>query len=94
MAEDYEGVWVFNGDGGRFAGGVFKTLESAEVWIAQMRLSGTLTLYPLDTGVYDWAIERGWFTARQEKHSSPEFIGSFTTASMAHHDYERGGREA
>ena len=94
MAEDYDGVWVFNGDGGRFAGGVFTTLEAAEAWIAEKRLSGVLTLYPLDTGVYDWAIARGSFKVREDKHSSPGFIGSFTTASMAHHHYAQGKREA
>jgi hypothetical protein len=92
VAEDYEGVWVFNGDGGRFAGGIFTTLEAAEAWIAEKRLSGVLTLYPLDTGVHEWAIARGWFAPRQEKHSSAEFIGSFTTASMPHHHYEQGSR--
>lgn len=93
MSSDYEGVWVFNGDGGRFAGGVFTSLEGAEAWIAQNRLSGVLTLYPLDTGVHEWAVQRQIFRPTQEKHCSPEFIGSFTTASMAHHHYERGNRE-
>lgn len=92
VAGRYEGVWVFNG-GGRFAGGVFTTLEAAETWIEQNRLDGVLTLYPLDRGVYDWAIERGWFAPKQEKHSSPKFIGSFTTASMDHHHYEAGVRQ-
>lgn len=94
MADDYDGVWVFNGDDGRFAGGVFTTLEPAEAWIAERELSGVLTLYPLDTGVYQWAIGRGLFTPKQDKHSSPGFIGCFTTASMAHHHYEQGKREA
>jgi hypothetical protein len=57
---EYDGVWVFNGDGGRFAGGIFTT-QAAETWI------------------YEWAIARGVFTPKQEKHSSPAFIGSFTT---------------
>jgi hypothetical protein len=90
MSIDADGVWVFNGDGGRFAGGVFTSRERAEAWIAANKLDGVLTLYPLDTGVYEWAIAEGKFTPKQEKHSLPEFIGSFTTASMAHHHYERG----
>ena len=94
MGSDYDGVWVFNGDAGQFAGGVFSSLDRAEAWIAANKLSGVPTLFPLDTGVYEWAITRGWFTPRQEKHSSAEFIGSFTTASMAHHHYEQGERDA
>ena len=93
MADRYEGVWLST-VGERFAGGIFTTLETAEAWIAHNRLSGVLMLYPLDIGVHEWAIARGWFTPRQETHSSPEFIGSFTTASMAHHHYEQGEREA
>jgi len=49
-----------------------------------------LTLYPLDTGVYEWAIARGWFTPKREEHSSPQFIGGLTTASMSHNHYEDG----
>jgi hypothetical protein len=93
MADRYEGVWVFNG-GGTFAGGVFSTLEAAETWISKNRLDGVLTLYPLDTGVYEWAIERGWFAPKREKHHAQDFIGSFTTASMDHQHYERGVRQA
>ena len=59
------GVWVFNGDDGRFAGGVFTSREKAEPWIAANKLDGVLTLYPLDTGVYEWAIARGKFTPKQ-----------------------------
>jgi len=92
--DEYDGVWVFNGDGGRFAGSIFTTQEAAEAWIADNKLDGVLTLYPLDTGVYEWAISRGLFTPKQEKHSSPAFIGSFTTASMPHHHYENGVRVA
>jgi hypothetical protein len=92
VAERDDGVWVFHG-GREFAGGVFTTLEAAETWIGKNQLDGVLTLYPLDTGVYEWAIERGWFTPKQEKHSTREFIGSFTTASMDHYHYEGGVRQ-
>jgi hypothetical protein len=92
--DKYDGVWVFNGDGGRFAGSIFTTLEAAEAWIADDKLDGVLTLYAIDIGVYEWAIARGLFTPKQEKHSSPAFIGSFTTASMPHHHYENGVRVA
>jgi hypothetical protein len=94
MSTDADGVWVFNGEVGRFASGVFTTRENAEAWIAANKLDGVLTLYPLDTGVYEWAIAAGKFTPKREKHSLAEFIGSFTTASMAHHHYEQGIRRS
>jgi hypothetical protein len=64
--------------------------DLAEDWIAQNRLSGVLTLYPVDVGVYEWAIERGLFTPKKEHESEPKFIGSFTTASQEHYHYEDG----
>lgn len=46
-------VWVFNGERSPFPSGVFSTHERAEAWVAQHRLSGCLTRYPVDTGVYE-----------------------------------------
>ena len=83
-------LWVFNGAGGRFPAGVFTAKELAERWIATHRLSGTLTAYPLDVGAYDWAVEAGLFTPKRDEHSSPEFIGTFTSASQEHFHYENG----
>jgi hypothetical protein len=83
---------VFNGDVGRFAGGIFTTREAAEAWIANRRLSGTLTRYPIDVGVYEWAIDRGLFTPKEPHETSARFIGSFTTARQDHHHYEDGER--
>ena len=94
VSSDYEGVWIFNGDGGRFAGGVFTSREAAEAWIASNKLDGVLTLYPLDTGVHEWAIARGVFSPKKDEHLTPKFIGSFTTASMVHHHYEQGVRDS
>jgi hypothetical protein len=87
-----ERVWVFNGDGGRFAGGVFTSRDRAEAWIADNELDGVLTLYPLDVGIYEWAIASGLFTPKKADHSTPRFIGSFTTASQEHDHYEQGER--
>lgn len=49
-------IWFFHGEGGRFSSGVFTSIEKAEIWIDQHKLSGVLTAYPIDEGVYDWAI--------------------------------------
>lgn len=82
-------VWVFNG-GGAFPGGVFTTRDLAEAWIGRNHLSGTLTAYPLNTGVYDWATEKGYFQPRREEQETPRFIGRFSSASQEHYHYENG----
>ena len=59
-------LWVFHGEGGRFASGVFSNLELATVWISQNKLTGLLTEYPCDMAVYYWAIENDFFEAKKE----------------------------
>lgn len=86
-------VWVFMSDRSRFPGGIFTTREVAEQWIREHRLDGTLTRYAVDQGVYDWAIAGGLFVPSQAKHTRPEFIGGFTTASMEHYHYVDGKTE-
>ena len=83
-------IWLFHGDGGRFAGGAFTSRDRAEAWIAQHGLSGVLTRYPVDVGVFDWAIDSGLFEPRKPHESAPSFIGGFTTASQEHDHYEDG----
>jgi len=84
-----DGVWVFNG-GGDFLAAVFTTREGAEAWIAQHKLSGVLTKYPLDIGVYEWAIGCGAFKPKRPDQSGPRFIGRFSSASLEHYHYEAG----
>lgn len=83
-------VWIFNGENSRFASAVFSDIEKAKAWILQNKLSGVLTLYPLDIGSYDWAVEKGYFKPQEPKHESPEFIGKFTSASQEHYHFEDG----
>lgn len=90
---DIATAWVFNAARSNFPGGVFSTLNAAEVWIQTHGLTGTLTRYPLDQGAYDWAITRGYFTASKPEHRSPEFIGGFSAASQEHYHYENGRRD-
>jgi hypothetical protein len=85
-----QSVWVFNGIGASIPAGVFTSRPTAEAWIAAHHLSGTLTEYPLDVGVYDLALQRGWFTPRGDDQKSPEFIQRFTSASQQHHHYQDG----
>ena len=90
--EGLEGVWVFNGSAGRaaFPGGVFRTQAAAEAWIAKHRLSGTLSWYPLDVGMYDLAVDKGWFQPKTPAHASARFIGGFSSEVPPHFHYEDG----
>jgi hypothetical protein len=89
-------VWVFNGQGGRFPGGVFTDRSNAESWIAANRLTGVLTAYPLDEGCFDWALRNGVANMRPEtlerRRGDPLFVGSFSSAAQEHFHYEAGKR--
>jgi hypothetical protein len=84
-------VWVFNGQGGQFPGGVFTSRDLAEAWIRSRRLTGVLTAYPLDEGCYDWALRQKLITGRaRERGDEPDFVGSFSSSSQDHIHYEEG----
>jgi hypothetical protein len=48
----------------------FTVKELAERWIGDHGLTGMLTEYPLDMGVYDWAVAKGFFRSGKPAHSS------------------------
>ena len=83
-------IWVFNGSGAQFPSGVFSSREAASNWISKHRLTGVLTCYPIDEGVYDWATRTGLFEPKRDKHHSPEFIGAFSSAMQQHVHFENG----
>lgn len=83
-------VWVFVGDRARWPSGVFTSREAAARWIAEHRLTGMITKYPVDAGVYDWAVQAGSFRPGKPKHSEPDFIGGFTTAAQEHGHFTDG----
>jgi hypothetical protein len=91
--DQVEFVWVFNGARACFPSGIFTDLDRAVRWIGEHGLTGTLTAYPLETGVYEWAIAEGSLRPRKPPQTTPEFIGRFTSASMEHHHYEDGRRQ-
>ena len=86
-------VWIFVGKNASFPSGVFTSKVNAQEWIIQNRLEGVLTRYPVDIPVYDWAIKRGTFSPRKDKHHYSEFIASFSSASQEHYHYEIIGDE-
>lgn len=85
-------VSVFNCGNKGFPGGVFTDRAKAESWIETHRLSGVLTAYPVDEGCYDFAIRYELLSRRclEKYQGNPEFIGSFSSASLAHYHYEDG----
>jgi hypothetical protein len=86
-----EKIFVFNNPNhSRFSGGVFSDKIIAEKWIKKNLLSGVLTIYPLNVGVYEWAIEKDFFFAKTEQQKSSDFIGGFSSASQEHYHYENG----
>lgn len=83
-------VWVFMGPNASFPSGVFTQRDTAEKWILQHRLSGTLTSYPLDVGVFDWAVETGRFKPKNDAQQNAKFIARFSSAAQEHYHYENG----
>jgi hypothetical protein len=86
---DLAHVWVFSGADAHFPGAVFSDRARAEQWIASHKLTGTLTLYPVDVGAYEWAIENGWFKPSKPHQLEPQFIGGFG-CGHEHYHYEGG----
>jgi hypothetical protein len=86
---DEPGVWVFNGNNSTFPSAVFTTVEKANEWIAKHKLSGVLTWYPLDSGTYDWMIEKGHWQPKKDYQKTAEFIQRFHSG-LAHEHYENG----
>ena len=74
-------VWVFNGFQSNFPSGIFVNKNQAEDWITANNLTGTLTLYPVGVGVYEWAIANKLFTPKKETQTSALFIGKFSSAA-------------
>lgn len=83
-------IWVFCGENGLFPSGVFSSKERAEEWILTNHLTGTLTAYPVDVGVYEWAIQHEYFKPKEDKHRTSNFIQQFTSASQEHYHYQDG----
>ncbi len=83
-------MYVFIGEGSNFPSGIFTTLLNAKEWIEKHSLNGILNKYPVDMGVYNWAIKENFFTIRNEYQKESKFIQRFTCASMEHFHFEDG----
>ncbi len=89
MENKLSNIWLFHGNGGHSASAVFSSKDEAEDWIESYSLSGVLTKYPINIGVYDWAIREGYFSPKKEHQFKPEFIQKFT-GGQEHYHYENG----
>ena len=85
-----ESIWVFNGVQSQFPSGVFSSKGTAEAWISRHSLTGTLTEYPVDIGMYDYSTSRGQFAPSKPDHKTPLFIGKFSGGGIDHVHYEDG----
>jgi len=52
--------------------------------------SGVLIVYPIDEGVYDWALFNDFFNVKKQAQMEPSFIQQFTSANQEHYHYENG----
>lgn len=52
-----------------------------------------LSSYPLDVGLYDWAIDKNYFEPKKEYQKESKFIEKFTSASLEHIHFEDGKRD-
>jgi hypothetical protein len=93
MNADISSMWIFVGEGSKFPSGLFSNFDNAAAWIASHELTGILTKYSIDIGVYDWAIATGLFSPETPEQSLPKFVGRFTTAAMDHFHFENGKRD-
>ena len=85
-----ETIWTFSGEKSNFPAGVFTTRELAEKWIDHYQLSGALTSYPVNTGVYDYAVKTGTYKPVKDVAVTPAFIQNFSDARQEHYFYKHG----
>jgi hypothetical protein len=90
MDVGHEHVWVFNSVQSHLPSGVFTDLQAARDWIKRHGLSGMLTAYPVNCGVYDFVVERGAWTPKEPHQTTPRFIGRFSSAILEHFHYKDG----
>ena len=83
-------IYVFMGKGANFPAGTFNNKENAIEWIEKYALSGVLSEYPIDVGLYDWAIEKGYFDVKKDYQKESKFVEKFTCASINHFHFEEG----
>jgi hypothetical protein len=88
IKHEYKGVWVYNAEKSMFPCAVFDSKRKAIEWITKNKVSGCLTLYPINKSIYEWAIEEQYFVPKKPEHFEKKYIGSFTSAHLEHFHFE------
>ncbi|WP_222937635.1 DUF7710 domain-containing protein [Spartinivicinus ruber] len=90
-------IWIFIGEGGRFPSSAFTEIKKAEEWMSKHQLTGMLSAMPINQGLFEWAVENDLLNIKPEKlvikQNDPDFIGTFTTATLDHYHYKNGIKE-
>ncbi len=86
-------IWIFHSARSNFPSAVSSTLGTAERWIQLNKVTGVLTAYPLDEGVFDWALRMDLVSDRvRPRGKDPIFVAGFSSAMQEHYHYEDGAR--
>ena len=83
-------VWVFHGDGARFASAVFESETDAAAWIARHGLSGVLAAYPVNDCCYGIAVRDGHFRPTRPHHGKAEHVSAFSPGWTRHIHFDHG----
>jgi len=67
-------VWIFSGEGARFASAVFISQKLVENWIKKFSLSGVLTAYPVNIDVYEWAVKKVFLQQKKMNRIKPRLF--------------------
>ena len=94
MAIPANNIGVFVGSGSRFPSGIFSSKKLAQEWISRYKLTGTLTIIPVDEGVFDWALANDMLNLKKEKipekSLDPRFVADCLPASLEHYHFNNG----
>ncbi|MGH3736099.1 MAG: DUF7710 domain-containing protein [Micromonosporaceae bacterium] len=85
-------VWVFHGDGARFASGVFTSEDEGLAWAALHQVTGVLSEYRVGAGCYDAAVQEGRFRPNKPHHGTADHIAAFSPGLR--HTHLRDGTPA
>lgn len=85
-----EFVYVFNGEKAALPAGIFTEFDLAKAWIEKNKLSGILNKYPINIGIYDWAVLNEFFVPKTTEQQEARFIEGFSCASIEHWHFEYG----
>ena len=84
-------VWLFNGEASHFPSAVFLSFTRALNWIERYSLTGTLTRYPLDKSVFDWAVENEFYQPNSTRGKcGPKTVAIFSSAYLEHFHFKDG----